>query len=365
MDRVWLILQLQRATKENDWNLHLECLQRMCPMFFSYDHQNYVRYTTLYFLTMLNLPNSHPGAERFMEQNGFSVSRSDIPPARNSVDITIEQTINRHAKSHGGIIGFSRNHSAYYRWCTTRHARGTYHQAYTVLGEMDSQENDSHKDLMQSQIAKAEDDVIRVMEALHNFSNPFECDNKDSFYCLSSGAPTPKDVESDILNADKIGEEAFRTFIQERLIDKTRSFNAPIQRLKLKTFSVTAKSAKVTGQLKHTKKITAERNVFGQLFFLAVENEDDVIRVMEALHNFSNPFECDKDSLYCLSSGAPTPKDVESDILNADKIGEEACRTFIQERLIDKTRSFNDPIQRLKLKTFSVTAKSAKVAGQL
>ena len=204
-----------------------------------------------------------------MEQNGFSVSRSDIPSARNSVDITIEQTINRHAKSHGGIIGFSRDHSAYYRWCTTRHARGTYHQATLFLADMDSQENDSHKDLRQSQIAKTEDDVIRVMGALHNFSNPFECDNKDSLYCLSSGVPTPKDVESDILNADKIGEEAFRTFIQEWLIDKTRSFNAPIQRLKLKTFFVTAKSAKVRGQLKHTKKKKKKKSQLREMFLVS------------------------------------------------------------------------------------------------
>ena len=165
MDRVWLILELQRATKTNSWNLHLECLQKMCPLFFSYDHQNYARYSTFYFLSMLNLPNSHPGAERLMEQNGFSVRRSDIPSSRNAVDITIEQTINRYAKSHGGIIGFSRNQSAYYRWCTTRHARGTYHQATLLLADMDSQEIDSHKDLRSSQTAKSQDDVLNVMDA--------------------------------------------------------------------------------------------------------------------------------------------------------------------------------------------------------
>jgi hypothetical protein len=124
MDSVWNILQFQRATKENNFDLHKAALQQMCSLFFSYDHHNYARYSTVYLLSILNLPESHPGAED-LRQNGFSVSRSDVPSSRNAVDITIEQMINRHAKSDGGIIGFSRNQSAYHRWSMTRHARAS------------------------------------------------------------------------------------------------------------------------------------------------------------------------------------------------------------------------------------------------
>ena len=64
------------------------------------------------------------------------MSRSGVPFARNPVDITIEQTINRHAKSHGGIIGFSRNCAAYYRWCITRHSRAQYVEATSDMADM-------------------------------------------------------------------------------------------------------------------------------------------------------------------------------------------------------------------------------------
>ena len=37
------------------------------------------------------------------------------PASGTAVDQTIEQTMNRHAKSEGGIIGFSRNLQAYDR----------------------------------------------------------------------------------------------------------------------------------------------------------------------------------------------------------------------------------------------------------
>ena len=43
MDRVCIILQFQRATKRSNLDLHLACLQRMCNLFFAYDHPNYAR----------------------------------------------------------------------------------------------------------------------------------------------------------------------------------------------------------------------------------------------------------------------------------------------------------------------------------
>ena len=69
------------------------------------------------FISILNLNSTHPEAEELLLQNEFSVSRSDAPSSRNAVDITIEQSINKYAKSHGGIVGFSRNYSAYFRRC--------------------------------------------------------------------------------------------------------------------------------------------------------------------------------------------------------------------------------------------------------
>ena len=62
--------------------------------------QNYA-----YVVPMLNLP----GATELLRENGLSVKRSSMPASRNAVDITIEKTINRHAKSSGRIIVFSRN----------------------------------------------------------------------------------------------------------------------------------------------------------------------------------------------------------------------------------------------------------------
>ena len=127
LDFVWMLLRFQRGTKENNFSLHLASLEDMSSLFFTYDHPNYAHYTVVCILTMLNLDETHPGTEKLLKGNGngINVNRSSIPFSRNAVDITVEQTINKHAKSQGGNIGFSTNPSAYYRWCTTRHSRAS------------------------------------------------------------------------------------------------------------------------------------------------------------------------------------------------------------------------------------------------
>ena len=140
MNIVWLVLTYIRATKQNDFELHLSSLYELCPLFFTYNHHNYTRYIPANMITMLNLPVTHPGAEDLLRRNGFGVSRSNNLSSRNPVDITTKETINCHAKSHGGIIGFSRNHDAYQRWCTTRHSRAKYVEATFNVADMSSNE---------------------------------------------------------------------------------------------------------------------------------------------------------------------------------------------------------------------------------
>lgn len=280
MDKVLLVLLFQRATKENNLDLHIFCLQELCPLFFSYDHPNYARYTTVYMLSMLNLHLSHPGAEKLL-CHGLSVSRSDVKSSRNAVDITIEQTINRHAKSHGGIIGFSRKYGAYMRWCLTRHCRAEYVQGTFQMVEMESNELLVHKDTRKSEIISSEQYVQHVVDAFQNFMNPFEVEDKEGLYCLSSGTSAPKDVEQQLFDADKLGKQIFEAFIQERLVKKEKSFNDPIKRQNLKTFASTAKHATVKSKEKKAKQIKAERNILGQVALLATQYNLDMEKVMK------------------------------------------------------------------------------------
>ena len=227
MEMAALALKFLRATKKNDMDLHLAALQDMLPLFyFVYDRHNYARYATVHLISILNLNSTHPGAEELLHQNGFSASRSDVPSSRYAVDITIEQTINKHAKSHRGIVGFSRNYAAYFRWCVTRHWRTGYVEGAFKMADMVVSENDSHKDNEKSKMVQSENDVKKPIDAFQNFTDPFLVEEKDVLYCLSSGVPASVEVENELLTCQALGISAFTTFLTERLIDKTVSFYA-------------------------------------------------------------------------------------------------------------------------------------------
>ena len=72
-----------------------------------------------------------------------------------------------------------------------------------------------------------------------------------------------------------------------------------------------------------------------------LKSEQDTCCVMEAINNFINPFSIEhKDTLYCPSSGAPVPSNLENDILRSDEIGTKAHKQFVKDRVIDKTVAF-------------------------
>jgi len=150
-----------------------------------------------------------------------------VPKSRNPVDITIEQTINRHAKRQGGIIVFSRNYSAYYRWSTTRHRRAQYVEAALQVADMVSEDCSVHKELEQgkSKVVKPQFKLskkfcrlcfLRAFPfiSLCSFTNPFEKDTGfDELYCLSSGVPAKPEAATNLLDAVDIGRAAMTSLL--------------------------------------------------------------------------------------------------------------------------------------------------------
>ncbi|GFS24129.1 hypothetical protein ElyMa_001656100 [Elysia marginata] len=147
MDKVWILLRFSRAIKTNNLDLHMRSLQQLCPLMFTINHHNYARYLTLYCASLLNLSNSHPGAEDLLRKGGLTVNRSNLPNCLTAIDLTIEQTINKHAKAKGGIVGFSKNCPAYYRWCVTRHSRASYVSATNAMVGVNNDSNVCPKDI--------------------------------------------------------------------------------------------------------------------------------------------------------------------------------------------------------------------------
>ena len=276
LDRMWLVLQLIRSLKENDFTLYKSSLKSMAPLFFIMDHQNYARYLTAYVASLDQIDCSHPQASHHLRECALSVTRSKYKASGTAVDQTIEQTINKHAKSAGGVVGLSRNLQAYDRWILTRHERA--HYVSTMLGFVGMGDNgsDQRRDQKESDFKRGSKSVEKTIEAICNFINPFEMYEQDCLVCLSSGLKVPQEVAQGLVKLDEIGSNEHEKFIKERLYEKEISLHAPLKKKKLKTFAVLKKTITVKNKMNKEIKITAQRNIYAQLVMIAQANEIDI-----------------------------------------------------------------------------------------
>ena len=96
IDIVDILLGLIRASREGNWQLHLNAIHSMIPWCFAYDQQNYARYLSIYYAQMTSLPKDHPFSYEHLQQGGLSVQRSEHNPfGKVPIDQTIEETVKK------------------------------------------------------------------------------------------------------------------------------------------------------------------------------------------------------------------------------------------------------------------------------
>ena len=251
MDHVWLILGLIHSVKTNNFVEYAHSLYLMPDLFFSFGGHNNGCYLTFFAVFLANIESSHPGATEMLEQGAFSVARSFIPGNRSAVDKTIEETFMKHAKSRGGggagagLSGILKNQDAFQKWTPTTSERTKYYQATLSLADMTTEicDGTSHKDLRKAETAKSERQVTKTIDAIKSFINPFDVEEHQKLYCLSSGAAVDTEVE-DVLRAEKLGKNLKEAFIEERL-KKQDLFFEPIKKPKLKSMLARTKPTKL------------------------------------------------------------------------------------------------------------------------
>ena len=72
-----ILILFIRASRQNDWNLHLASLNYFCKYFFAHDQLNYGRMTPLYLGNMAKLKTSDCESLQYLEED-FSIIKSKI-----------------------------------------------------------------------------------------------------------------------------------------------------------------------------------------------------------------------------------------------------------------------------------------------
>lgn len=120
IDIVNLQNQAHTAIQENNFDLRLESINKFIPLYFYFNMPNYARYMSYYSEVLSNIDTLYPGLKPILQSTGLSIQAQDRYPLRTSIDQRGEQTINRDAKTSGGVGSFAASSSAVLKWCLSR-----------------------------------------------------------------------------------------------------------------------------------------------------------------------------------------------------------------------------------------------------
>ena len=275
LEMVELVMNFVRATREGNWDLHLESIKNMLPWFFAYDHINYARYLPVYLAHMLLLQDTHPEAHALLTNGEFGVQRttshgfSQLP-----VDQTIEQTLNRSTKTKGGIVGFSLRKGAVQRWMLTAHSRAAFvDKCRSMTKGIQEDQRSLHKEIGSARMTRDEEDVKKVVEVLSNWRNPFG--PSEELTSLSSGYVASESMKRDLLMAKEKGTTALTSFVEERLVTTATGFFETLPKLKLGSFRDACKKSSLTVGDKNVV-IRSDRNLFARLLVIGQSRHMDL-----------------------------------------------------------------------------------------
>ena len=268
------ILLYVRATRENNFTLHLESTERLIKYFFAHDHLNYARMLPQYLSCMKYTEKNHPTIwQELVDGKVFSVSKSQIPFTSIAPDHALEQE-NRRLKVNGGIVGITQNENALRRFFLIAPELKRLSLKFEEnIGINLVKKRTTHHELYGSKSKRISDNVSKLKKIFENHGDPFRQTTNDLNNMLSH-AVLPDAVAKDILDRDREGERLFQEFVKIRLKDGAFSAWDEMNRRKLGTFvncniqSSTQKGDKVV-------KLKEERGLL-QRFIIASRNRPDL-----------------------------------------------------------------------------------------
>ena len=167
IDMVQVLLDFIKATRNGDWDLHLQTTERMLVWMHAYDRTNYSRHFTYYWASQQKLHTRFPSIYQEFQMGNFSTRRTPgkfnmLPP-----DQVIEQTINRDQKGTGGIKAVSTSTGSVQRWVLSSHNTATIAADLRQSIGLDGS-NSVPKDLGKKRMKFDEESVRKCHEVIGN-----------------------------------------------------------------------------------------------------------------------------------------------------------------------------------------------------
>lgn len=290
--QILCILSYVRATREKNWELHLETTEALIKYFCAHNHLNYARLLPLYLSTMQYVRKTHSDIWREFQQGNFCVTKSPIGFSSIAPDHAIEHE-NRALKVTGGVIGITQNEDALNRHLLisselTRMI-DNFKSIYNVGTDITRKE---HHEISGRKAKRITENATKLTKVFTDHCHPFS-EKCEHLYNLLTGATVSEEVANDITSRDSIGQEAFKSFVGERLTNGNACVWDKLSKCKIRTF----KTLNITSNLRVQDKlikVQEDRQLLQRLVVIARSRGD--INFVDAIGCYE--FSCIPRSLF-------------------------------------------------------------------
>lgn len=267
-------LIFERAIRTSDLELYIYALYRMAALFFTFNHQNYARWSARYLDELINIDDKYPGLRNEFDSGALSIRRTNANFCRTPVDITLEQTINANAAIKlTGVLSFTNSIYARQKWSETHVVRTA-----VITNLLDKLNLNKHTDSECVRKSKMFDrQQQKFTEELESNINPFsDCIDQSKLFNLTAGKSASLETTEFLMDVEKIGKQQMQTFITEsRNSDR---FEKPLKKNIVRNFAAEAKSKK--SQKRPIDSMRMERDVLGRSLCLAMKNTVDLRSIL-------------------------------------------------------------------------------------
>ena len=248
-----LLRNLVRSDRQGIWELHLDTVQKLQPVFAVFDCVNYQRWSSLYLEDMRRLPKTAPEAHKMFLKGKHVVKRYEHTFTAVAADMALEQTINRSQKSSSGIIGHTKQKQFVAEWEITHHERLMISNLFREVTDSISlvEGLNIHHEFSKSQTQSLDAKVNSMFKYILQRGNPFDM-IPNPLHNLVTKALVSQDTKEKILNLLQTGDSLYSTHRKGRYEDKTTRISSTIHKVMLPAFDsnktpstcVTGKSSK-------------------------------------------------------------------------------------------------------------------------
>ena len=213
--------------------------------YFAHDLYKYARLVPYHIAQLQQLKEDDTETWRTLEDN-FSVTRSGIPFTNLFVDQTLEQQI-RALKVAGGITGITQNESALDRYLLIAPEVKRLVDEFQASHDVScTKKKNIHHQLTGSMASRVQRNAAKLTNSILKYcmGNPFATDME--LMNIASNITVSPIAERDMVERDKKGEEAFKSFVANRLLNATAKMSMwdPMKKLSLKSFANWQKKAR-------------------------------------------------------------------------------------------------------------------------